>query len=55
MEACNEGKKVEAVDSDRVATRSDGKLKCTPDRSGLPPLVVSRTPMIPDPTASKAF
>jgi hypothetical protein len=26
MEACSEGKKVEAVDSDKVATRSDGQL-----------------------------
>jgi hypothetical protein len=37
MEACSEGKKVEAVDSDKVATRSDGQLIRTPRSIQLTP------------------
>ena len=55
MEACREGRKVEAVDSDRVATRSDCQLRLFYETNNSPPLVVSSTPMIPEPTASKAF
>jgi hypothetical protein len=59
MVACKDGKNVEAVDSERDAIKS-GKVDMSPhgiykETEYPPPLVVSKTPTTPLPTARRAF